>query len=91
VIILRTEGIMVAALGSLLVPVLFIFVGVFLTIAAYSRNPVLLRIASVGTVKIDPDSPGKTQRAIVFSTGIGLILVGVVLVVLDRLHGMGLL
>ena len=82
---------MVATLGSLLVPVLLIFVGIFLAIAAYSRNPVLLQIAALGTVKINPDSPGKTQRAIVFSVGIGLILVGVILVVLDRLHGMGLL
>jgi len=82
---------MIAALGNLLVPVLLIFVGIFLTIAAYSRNPVLLKIASVGTVKIDPDSPGKIQRAIVFGIGIGLILVGVILVVLDRLHGMGFL
>jgi hypothetical protein len=80
---------MAAALGSLLVAILLIFLGMFLSIAAYSRKPILLRLVTIGFVRINPDSPGRVQRAVVFIAGMLLILVGVLLVVAERLKDMG--
>jgi hypothetical protein len=81
---------MAKVLGSALAPVLLVFLGMFLSIAAYSRKPLLLKIASIGLIHIDPDHPGQTQRAILFSVGMLMIFVGLALLVLDRLHGLGL-
>ena len=73
------------ALGSFLVTVVLIFIGVFLMISAYSRKEILLKIATLGTFKIDPDNPGKAARAVVFGIGATLVVVGLLLVVLEKL------
>ncbi len=82
---------MAETLGSFLVSVLLLVLGIFLMIAAYSRKPLLLKLASLGTVHIDPDSPGRRQRAIVFSIGIAFCAVGLLLIVLEKLKALGLL
>lgn len=79
------------ALGSFLVSVVLIFIGVFVMFAAYSRNPLLLKIAALGLVRIDPDNPGRKQRAVIFAIGVMLILVGVVLIALDKLKSLGII
>ena len=81
---------MAESLGSFLVTVVLMFIGVFLMIAAYSRKEVLLRIATLGTLRIDPDHPGTTPRAVMFGVGVTLVLVGLLLIVLEKLHALGL-
>jgi hypothetical protein len=78
-------------LGSFLVVVVVMLLGVFLMIAAYSRKPVLLRIATLGTLRINPDSPGRKQRAIMFSIGVALTLISLGLIIIEKLGALGLL
>ena len=77
-------------LGSFLVTVVLMFIGVFLMIAAYSRKEVLLKIAVLGLLRIDPDKPGETTRAVMFGVGVTLVLVGVLLILLEKLHDLGI-
>jgi divalent metal cation (Fe/Co/Zn/Cd) transporter len=79
---------MAETLGSFLVTVVLIFIGVFLMIAAYSSKEVLLKIATLGTLKIDPDNPGKTPRAVMFGVGVTLVLVSLLLIVLEKLQSL---
>jgi hypothetical protein len=81
---------MAESLGSFLVTVVLMFIGVFLMIAAYSRKEVLLKIATLGTLRIDPDNPGTTARAVMFGVGVTLVLVGLVLILLEKLHDLGI-
>lgn len=81
---------MTESLGSFLVTVILMFIGVFLMIAAYSRKEVLLKIATLGTLRIDPDNPGTTARAVMFGVGVTLVLVGLLLVLLEKLHDLGM-
>ena len=81
---------MAASLGSFLVTVVLMFIGVFLMIAAYSRKEVLLKIATLGTLRIDPDHPGTTARAVMFGVGVTLVLVGLLLILLEKLHDLGI-
>jgi hypothetical protein len=80
---------MAQGLGSFLVDVVLIFVGVFLTLAAYSRVPLLLKVATLATFRIDPDEPGRTQRGWLFGIGIGPVIIGVLLIVVDKLKALG--
>ena len=80
---------MAEGLGAFLVNVVLMFIGVFLMISAYSRNPILLKLVSLGTIKIDPDNPGRTKRAVVFGIGVTLVVVGLISVILDKLKGYG--
>ena len=73
------------ALGTFLVTVVVMLIGVFLMIAAYSRKPILLKIATLGLLHIDPDTPGWKQRAVMFSIGVLLVVVSVGLIVLEKL------
>ena len=79
---------MAETLGSFLVTVVLIFIGVFLMIAAYSRKEVLLKIATLGTLRIDPDNPGTTPRAVMFGVGVTLVLVSLLLLVLEKIQGL---
>ncbi|QDO82381.1 hypothetical protein FM037_02910 [Shewanella psychropiezotolerans] len=79
------------SLGTFLVTVLLMFIGVFLMICAYSKKPILLKIATLGTFEINPDNPGKIQRAVVFSVGVTLVLVGLLLIVLEKLIELGII
>jgi hypothetical protein len=74
---------------AFLVSICLILLGIFLMIAAYSRKPLLLKLASLGMFRIDPDSPGRVPRLIMFSIGVGLTVVGLALVVIDKLHELG--
>ena len=76
-------------LGAFLVSVVLMFIGVFLMISAYLRNALLLKLVSLGTIRIDPDSPGRKQRAVVFDIGVTLVVVGLIFVILDKLNGYG--
>lgn len=78
-------------LGTFLVTIILMFIGVFLVIAAYSRKEILLKIATLGTFRIDPDNPGRTQRAIVFGIGVTLVLVGLILIVIEKLVDLGVM
>lgn len=80
---------MTGSLGTFLITVVLMFLGVFLMITAYSRKPILLRIATLGTFKIHPDNPGATQRAVLFAVGVTLVLVGLILVVAEKLMALG--
>jgi hypothetical protein len=80
---------MAEGLGAFLINVVLMFIGIFLMVSAYSRNELLLKIVSLGTIKIDPDNPGKTQRAVVFGIGVTLVVVGLIFVILDKLRGYG--
>lgn len=80
---------MVEGLGAFLVNVVLMFIGVFLMISAYSRNPLLLKIVTLGTFHIDPDNPGRVQRAVVFGIGVTLVSVGLIFVILDKLRSYG--
>jgi hypothetical protein len=82
---------MVEALGSFLVRIVLIFLGVFLMLTAYSRDKLLLKIVTLGQLHIDPDNPGRKARAVIFGTGTSLIFVGVVLIVLDKLTSLGVM
>jgi hypothetical protein len=82
---------MAESLGSFLVTVVLICIGVFLMIAAYSRKEILLKIATLGTLRIDPDNPGTTARAVMFGVGVTLVLVGLLLVILEKLRDLGIL
>ena len=82
---------MANALGTFLVNVVLIVLGIFLMTAAYSRKPFLLKLASLGTIHIDPDSPGRRQRAILFSIGVAFSVVGLLLIVVEKLVGLGVL
>ena len=82
---------MAELLGTFLVTIVLMFIGVFLMMCAYSRKPILLKIATLGTFTIDPDNPGRTQRAVVFSIGITLVLVGLLLVVIEKLSELGVI
>jgi hypothetical protein len=73
------------AFGTFAVTIVLVLLGIFLMIAAYSRKPILLKIASLGTMEIDPDSPGRRQRGVMFSIGIVLIMVGLILIVIEKL------
>lgn len=79
---------MAETLGSFLVLVVLIFIGVFLMIAAYSKKEILLKLATLGTFKIDPDHPGTTARAVMFGVGVTLVLVGLLLIILERVPGL---
>jgi hypothetical protein len=76
-------------LGAFLVSVLLIVLGIFLMVAAYARTPILLRLASLGMFRINPDSPGRIPRLIMFCIGVTLCVVGLILVVVDKLHDLG--
>lgn len=76
------------AFGTFAVSIVLVLLGIFLTIAAYSRKPILLKIASLG-MEIDPDTPGQRRRAVIFVIGILLILVGVVLIIIEKLAIVG--
>ena len=80
---------MAEGLGGFLVNVVLMFIGVFLMISAYSRNKILLKLVSLGTIKIDPDNPGRSKRAVVFGIGVTLVVVGLIFVILDKLKGYG--
>jgi hypothetical protein len=82
---------MAESLGSFLVTVVLMCIGVFLMIAAYSRKEILLKIATLGTLRIDPDNPGTTARAVMFGVGVTLVLVGLLLVILEKLRDLGIL
>lgn len=77
--------------GSATVELLLVLIGVFLAIAAYSRKPVLLKLATLGSLQIDPDHPGTAARRMLFIAGMIMIGVGVLLLFLERLHDLGLL
>ena len=81
---------MTKSLGIFFVDVVLIFVGVFLMITAYSRKTVLLKIATLGTLKIDPDNPGTTARAVVFTIGVMLVIFGLLFIILERLKELGM-
>lgn len=68
-----------------------VFLGIFAMIAAYSREPLLLKIATLGTFKIDPDNPGTTARAVMFTLGACLIVFAVLLLVVERLADLGIM
>jgi hypothetical protein len=55
----------------------------------YSKE-VLLKIATLGTLRIDPDHPGTTARAVMFGVGVTLVLVGLLLILLEKLHDLGI-
>jgi hypothetical protein len=78
-------------LGSSLAELAVLMIGVFLAVAAYSRKPVLLRIASLGTVRIDPDSPGIAARRVLFICGVCLIIASALLLFLERLRDLALI
>ncbi len=82
---------MAEALGDLLAPIILVVLGIFLAIAAYSRKPILLKLAVLGTFTIDPDSPGQRARAIMFGLGIILVLIGAGLVIFERVVSSGAL
>jgi uncharacterized membrane protein YoaK (UPF0700 family) len=82
---------MATALGPFLVYVVLVFIGVFLMVAAYSRRPLLLRLATLGSLHIDPDHPGELPRAVMFGIGVTLVVVMIVLLLVDRLHAVGVL
>jgi divalent metal cation (Fe/Co/Zn/Cd) transporter len=82
---------MVEALGSFLVSIVLIFLGVFLMLTAYTRDPILLKVVTLGQLNIHPDSPGRNVRAVIFGTGAFLVFVGVVLIVLDKLSSLGVM
>lgn len=73
------------ALGTFLVLVVVMLIGMFLMIAAYSRKPILLNIAALGLIKIDPDWPGRRQRAVMFSVGVVLVIGSAAFVALEKL------
>ena len=81
---------MAESLGGFLVTIVLMFIGVFLMIAAYSRKEVLLKIATLGSLRIDPDNPGTTARAVMFGVGVTLVLVGLLLILLEKLHNLGI-
>jgi hypothetical protein len=60
-------------------------------ITAHSRKEVLLKLVTLGTIRIDPDSPGRTPRAVIFSIGVTLVLVGVLFVILEKLRDLGII
>lgn len=78
-------------LGTFFVTVLVMLIGVFLLVAAYSRKPILLKIATFWLMDIDPDNPGRRQRAIMFTIGAALITVSLGLIVLQKLVELGLI
>jgi uncharacterized membrane protein YccC len=80
-----------SGVGPALAELAVLMIGVFLAIAAYSRKPVLLRIAGLGVVHIDPDNPGAESRRILFICGICLIAASALLLFLERLQGLGLI
>jgi hypothetical protein len=80
-----------ARLGSSAVELILVLIGVFLAIAAYSRKPVMLRLATLGTFRIDPDHPGETARLVLFTVGVTVIVLGVLLLFVDRLSDLGLI
>ena len=82
---------MAESLGTFLVTIVLMFIGVFLMICAYSKKPILLKIATLGTFTIDPDNPGRMQRAVVFSIGATLVLVGLLLVIIEKLSTLGII
>jgi len=82
---------MANALGSFLVNIVLIFLGVFVMFSAYSRAPILLKLVTLGQLQIDPDSPGRKQRAIVFAVGVVLVLIGTALVVIDKMRSLSLI
>jgi hypothetical protein len=66
--------------------------GGFLIIAACSRRESLLKVASLGMFRIDPDSPaGRRQRAILFTIGAVLMAVALALITIARLDYVGVL
>jgi hypothetical protein len=77
--------------GPAVAELVVLIIGAFLAIAAYSRKPVLLKIATLGTVRIDPDSPGTAARRIVFICGICLIAASALLLFLERLRELALI
>jgi hypothetical protein len=77
--------------GPALAELAVLIIGVFLAIAAYSRRPVLLKIATLGTVRIDPDSPGIAPRRILFICGVCLIVASALLLFLERLRDLALI
>jgi hypothetical protein len=76
---------MTGTLGNFLVSVLLLILGIFLMIAAYSQKPLLLKLTGLGMINIHPDSPGRRQRAIVFYVGVAFCLVGLILILVQRL------
>ena len=82
---------MQSSLGSFLVTIVVMFIGVFLMICAYSRKPILLKLATLGTFTIDPDNPGTIQRAVVFSVGVTMVVIGLILIVVEKLSNLGIL
>jgi hypothetical protein len=54
------------------------------------RKPLLLKLAVLDMIKINPDSPGRRQRAIVFGVGFAFCLVGLLLIILEKLKQLGL-
>ena len=82
---------MAKELGSFLVNIVLTFLGVFLMFAAYSRDPLLLKLVTLGQLNINPDNPGRKQRAVIFGIGVFLIFVGVLLIVLDKLKSLGII
>jgi len=79
----------ISRLGPALAELIVLMVGVFLAIAAYSRRPVLLKIATLGTLRIDPDNPGTAARRTLFICGVALIIASALLLFFERLHELG--
>ena len=79
------------ALGTFAVTTVLVVIGVFLMIAAYSEKEILLKLAVLGMFKIDPDHMGKTQRNVLFALGVFLVVVGAVLIVVEKLVSLDVL
>jgi hypothetical protein len=88
---LCSQGDDMARFGASAVELVVLLIGVFLSIAAYSRQPVLLRVATLGTLRIHPDSPGTAARRTLFICGVVLIVVAAVLLFSERLRDLGLM
>jgi hypothetical protein len=77
-------------LGPAVAELVVLMIGVFLAIAAYSRKPLLLKIATLGSLRIDPDNPGTIARRILFICGVCLVIASAVLLFFERLRDLGL-
>jgi hypothetical protein len=85
------EGPSMSRLGPALAELAVLMIGVFLAVAAYSRKPLLLRIAALGMMRIDPDNPGTVARRVLFICGICLIVASAMLLFLERLRDLALI
>jgi hypothetical protein len=77
-------------LGPALAELVILMIGVFLAVAAYSRKPVLLKIAALGTIRIDPDNPGTAARRVLFICGVCLIIASALMLFVGRLRDLAL-